>query len=127
MILIEGKMPKACLREGEAGCQFKDRCSLYAKSMETTDYPFEIWLSMVKDGRLPGCPIIKEIQDLPDPENDIISEKQIDGVMKFLNEYSFKDEEETYTNGAELVPLFRVKQALECCHNGKVLLCTAGS
>ncbi len=126
MLVIKGKMPKVCLCDGEAGCEYKDRCSVYEKSMETTDYPFETWLDMVTNGRLPDCPIIKEIQELPDPENDIISQRQIDGVMKFLDGYSFKDKEEVYTNGAELVPTFRVGQALECYHNGDVVLYTTG-
>jgi len=31
----------------------------------------------------------------------------------FIKEYSFKDKEEVYTNGAELIPVFRVEQAWE--------------
>ena len=34
-------------------------------------------------------------------------------MRKFIDNYSFKDSEEVYTNGAELVPVFRVEQALE--------------
>lgn len=30
---------------------------------------------------------------------------------EFINKYSFKDEEEIYTNGSELIPSFRVMQA----------------
>lgn len=33
--------------------------------------------------------------------------------MEFIKEYSFKDEEEIYTNGTELVPVFRVEQGWE--------------
>lgn len=33
--------------------------------------------------------------------------------MEFIKEYSFKDKEEIYTNGAELVPFFRVEQGWE--------------
>lgn len=32
---------------------------------------------------------------------------------EFIHEYEFKDEEEVYTNGAELIPSFRVIQAWE--------------
>ena len=31
--------------------------------------------------------------------------------MEFIKEYSFKDEEEIYTNGIDLIPVFRVEQA----------------
>lgn len=33
--------------------------------------------------------------------------------MEFIKGYSFVDNEEVYTNGSELVPLFRVEQMLE--------------
>lgn len=33
--------------------------------------------------------------------------------MDFVESYSFKDKKEVYTNGIELVPLFRVKQAYD--------------
>jgi hypothetical protein len=33
--------------------------------------------------------------------------------MEFIKGYSFVDSDEVYTNGAELVPLFRVEQMLE--------------
>ena len=32
---------------------------------------------------------------------------------KFIKDYSFKDKEEIYTNGSELIPVFRVEQMLE--------------
>jgi CRISPR/Cas system-associated endonuclease/helicase Cas3 len=32
---------------------------------------------------------------------------------EFIKQYEFKDKEEVYTNGAELVPSFRVMQAWE--------------
>lgn len=34
-------------------------------------------------------------------------------IEEFLNQYSFKDSEQVYTNGTVLIPLFRVQQALE--------------
>lgn len=34
-------------------------------------------------------------------------------ILDFLRSYSFKDKEKIYTNGAELISLFRVVQALE--------------
>ena len=34
-------------------------------------------------------------------------------MREFIDNHSFKDSEEIYTNGAELVPVFRVEQALE--------------
>lgn len=44
---------------------------------------------------------------------------------EFIKKYSFKDNKELYTNGAELVPLFRVNQMIEHYMNnpnwGKVL------
>lgn len=36
-----------------------------------------------------------------------------DDPNEFLEQYSFKDKQEVYTNGAELIPVFRVKQMLE--------------
>ncbi|MBQ5655941.1 MAG: hypothetical protein IIV14_00720 [Bacteroidaceae bacterium] len=43
----------------------------------------------------------------------------IDKALEFIEEYAFKDHKEVYTNGAELVPLFRVKQALiDRAYNG---------
>lgn len=32
---------------------------------------------------------------------------------KFIEDYSFTDSEEVYTNGSELVPVFRVEQMIE--------------
>ena len=32
---------------------------------------------------------------------------------EFIKQYSFKDKEEIYTNGSELIPVFRVEQMLE--------------
>ena len=34
-------------------------------------------------------------------------------MREFIDNHSFNDIEEVYTNGAELVPVFRVEQALE--------------
>lgn len=34
-------------------------------------------------------------------------------IIEFLHDYSFKDKEEIYTNGSELIQVFRVIQALE--------------
>lgn len=34
-------------------------------------------------------------------------------MKEFIDSFSFKDKEEVYTNGAELIPVFRVEQALE--------------
>lgn len=36
-----------------------------------------------------------------------------DKAIDFIKGYSFKDKQELYTNGAELVPMFRVEQMLE--------------
>ena len=36
-----------------------------------------------------------------------------DNIIDFFKSYSFKDEEEIYTNGSELIQIFRVIQALE--------------
>ena len=32
---------------------------------------------------------------------------------EFIEQYSFKDEKQEYTNGAELIPVFRVEQMIE--------------
>jgi hypothetical protein len=32
-------------------------------------------------------------------------------IQEFIKEYSFKDTEEIYTNGSELIPVFRMEQA----------------
>lgn len=34
-------------------------------------------------------------------------------ILDYLRFYYFKDDEKIYTNGADLIPLFRVVQALE--------------
>ena len=36
-----------------------------------------------------------------------------DNIIKNLHMFSFKDDEQVYTNGVELVPLYRVVQILE--------------
>ena len=36
-----------------------------------------------------------------------------DDIMQFIDDYSFRDEEQVYTNGSELIQTFRVKQAIE--------------
>lgn len=36
-----------------------------------------------------------------------------DNFLDFIKKYSFKDEKEIYTNGADLIPVFRVEQAWE--------------
>lgn len=33
-------------------------------------------------------------------------------IKEFINQYSFKDEKEIYTNGSELIPVFRVMQEI---------------
>lgn len=50
------------------------------------------------------------------PEKDILD---IDKALEWLTGYIIKDDKEVYTNGTDLVPLFRVKQALkEKAYNG---------
>ena len=44
------------------------------------------------------------------PEKDILD---IDKALEWLTGYIIKDDKEVYTNGTDLVPLFRVKQALK--------------
>lgn len=34
-------------------------------------------------------------------------------ILDFINDYSFKDKDEVYTNGSELIQVFRIIQALE--------------
>ena len=34
-------------------------------------------------------------------------------IKEFIDDYSFKDKEEIYTNGSQLIQVFRVEQALE--------------
>ena len=34
-------------------------------------------------------------------------------ILDFINDYSFEDRDEVYTNGSELIQVFRVIQALE--------------
>ncbi len=36
-----------------------------------------------------------------------------DMIQEFIDDYSFKDTEEVYTNGSKLIPVFRVEQAIE--------------
>ena len=39
-------------------------------------------------------------------------------IKEFIDSYSFKDKEEIYTNGSQLIQVFRIIQALEhyCPH-----------
>lgn len=34
-------------------------------------------------------------------------------IEDFIEQYSFRDDERTYTNGSKLIPVFRVEQAIE--------------
>ena len=34
-------------------------------------------------------------------------------ILDFINDYSFEDKDEVYTNGSELIQVFRFIQALE--------------
>ena len=38
-------------------------------------------------------------------------------IKEFIDDYSFKDKEEIYTNGSHLIQTFRVEQALEIIKN----------
>ena len=64
----------------------------------------------------------KCIEEAPtiDPESLRTDElTDIDKAMEWLNDYSFADTEQVYTNGTVLVPLFRVKQAfMDMAYNG---------
>ena len=42
---------------------------------------------------------------------------------EFIEQYSFKDEKQEYTNGAELIPVFRVKQMMEHFFPEEVVRC----
>jgi hypothetical protein len=42
---------------------------------------------------------------------------------EFIEQYSFKDEKQEYTNGAELIPAFRVKQMMEHYFHVEVVRC----
>lgn len=44
-------------------------------------------------------------------------------INKFIEQYSFKDSHEIYTNGCYLIPVFRVEQAIE--HYGHESICKA--
>lgn len=44
-----------------------------------------------------------------------------DSPINFIESYSFIDRKEIYTNGSELVPLFRVKQMLDHYYHDKEL------
>ena len=45
---------------------------------------------------------------------DMADRMEFPNTMKeFIDSYSFKDREEIYTNGAELIQVFRVEQAIE--------------
>ena len=48
-------------------------------------------------------------------------------IIDWLAGYSFKDDKEVYTNGSLLVPLFRVRQALEQYKDGTIREFTTGS
>lgn len=36
-----------------------------------------------------------------------------DNIMDFIDDYSFEDSDQVYTNGSKLIQSFRVKQAIE--------------
>ena len=61
---------------------------------------------------------------IEDIKNDISVKSRLAGIKEeqlkiidFIIDYSFKDKEEIYTNGAILVPLYRVLDAI--AQNGK--------
>lgn len=41
-----------------------------------------------------------------------------DNLNDFIDMFSFKDNKEIYTNGADLIPVFRVKEAISYYFNG---------
>lgn len=42
-----------------------------------------------------------------------------ESIDEFIRDYSFYDTEEVYTNGAQLIPVFRVYQMLEHYYSNK--------
>lgn len=44
-------------------------------------------------------------------------------AYEFIEQYSFKDEKQEYTNGAVLIPVFRVKQMVEHYFPVEVVRC----
>lgn len=55
-----------------------------------------------------------------DMEEDRLTQKQIDGIMAFIKSHAMRDTEKVYTNGSDLVDVFRVEQALQLYQDGKV-------
>ena len=57
--------------------------------------------------------------EVPPRERDADDNVDVDKAMAFIESYAFADSKEIYTNGSELVQLFRVKQALvDKAYNG---------
>ena len=55
----------------------------------------------------------------PESESKVNEQMEFSETFeKFAKEYGFKDDKEVYTNGSELIPIFRVKQWLE--HDNKL-------
>lgn len=86
---------------------------LYSKCDEWCKFP-----EYRERGTMCGACDIGGIKDLLEnalEEVTLMNEQMTfpDSIYEFLSDYSFKDEEEVYTNGSLLIPTFRVKQALE--------------
>jgi hypothetical protein len=67
------------------------------------------------DGKLLEIPTGSESEDKEEMNEQMVFPETFE---KFAKEYGFKDDKEVYTNGSELISIFRVKQWLE--HDNKL-------
>ena len=67
------------------------------------------------DGKMSEIPTGLESEDKEEMNEQMVFPETFE---KFAKEYGFKDDKEVYTNGSELIPIFRVKQWLE--HDNKL-------
>jgi len=132
--MIKGlEMPKNCL-----GCSTK--CDPENRKCNIDGHVFEETFTVVTSRRDKDCPLV-ETDNEPITKNDLphcqhtdeeIAKSFIEDVEavkdqlpcgermgfpstfdEFAKNYGFRDKEEIYTNGSELIPVFRVKQWLE--------------
>ena len=71
-----------------------------------------------KDMNKNYCPYCKSrlwvLSNCIDESKDVKEQMEFpDTFEEFVGQYGFKDKEEVYTNGCDLIPVFRVKQWLE--------------
>ena len=106
--MIKGlEMPKNCL-----GCSTK--CDPENRKCNIDGHIFEETFAVVTNQRDKDCPLVET--DVEAVKDQLPCGERMgfpSTFDEFAKNYGFRDKEEIYTNGSELIPVFRVKQWLE--------------